>query len=68
MERIIIKDLIMKRTGANINEENSLSTLSPLIERINIFGGIENFSTIILSDVGSKVANAYISTKTKLIN
>jgi len=68
MERIIIEDLIMKRTGANINEENSLSTLSPLIERINIFGGIENFSTIILSDVGSKVANAYISTKTKLIN
>lgn len=68
MERIIIEDIIMKRTGVNIKEESNLATLSPLIERINILGGIEDFSTIILTEVGNKVANAYVSTKMRLIN
>lgn len=68
LERMDIEDIIMKRTGVDIKEKSNLTILSPLIERINILGGIDNFSTIILTEVGVKVANAYVSTKMRLIN
>ena len=68
LERINIEEIIAKRTGINIKDESNSITLSPLIERMKILGGIEEFGTIILTEVGNKVANAYVSTKMRLIN
>lgn len=66
-EKLLIEDIIMKRTGININDKDSAQRLSPLIERIEILGGIDNFSTIILTEVGHKIAAAYLSTKMRLL-
>jgi len=67
-EKITIEQIIMKRTGLNINKEKDALIIHPFIDRMNAIGGVEEFSSIILTEVGDKVANAYISTKMRLIN
>lgn len=65
--KIALESIILKRTGIDIKNKSSALKISPLIDRIEILGGIDNVSTIILTELGYKIAAAYVSTKMRLL-
>lgn len=67
LEKIALESIILKRTGIDIKNKSSALKISPLIDRIEILGGIDNVSTIILTELGYKIAAAYVSTKMRLL-
>jgi len=59
---------IKRRTGLDLTDQHHAAKLKPLMDRISIFGGVESFDVIVITDIGSKVGAAYLSTKMKLFN
>lgn len=67
-QRVEIARIIKDRTGLDITNQHQTKQLSPLMDRISIVGGIHEVGQFILTEVGEKIATAYIATKIRLTN
>ncbi|MBA0192079.1 LPO_1073/Vpar_1526 family protein [Pectobacterium carotovorum] len=66
LQRVELLELIKSRTGLDLTNQHHAQKLSPLVDRLSIWGGINEISQFVLTEVGQKVATAYLSTKMRL--
>ncbi|ELV0946785.1 hypothetical protein SFT71_003063, partial [Escherichia coli] len=59
---------VKKRTGLDLNDSEQKLKLSTFIEKIEKAIEIDSVDYIVLTTVGRQIANAYISTRMRLVN